>query len=81
MHVPCENVLVVCRICQSCNLRGANECEVMTAAVQWLTCSGEEKWIWNWFISSSMLKTELPLFGFSHPPERISVIKVVVIYH
>lgn len=45
MHVPCENVLIARRICQSCNLRGANEREVMTAVVQRLTCSGEEKWI------------------------------------
>ena len=48
-HVLCENVFIVCRICQSCNLRGANECEVMTAEVQQLTCSGDEKLVYNQF--------------------------------
>lgn len=69
MHVPCENVFVACHICQSCKFRGANGCEVMTAAVQQLTCSGDEKWflMGNWFMASSTAQNRTTLVWFFSP--------------
>lgn len=72
MHVPCENVFVVRCIRQSCNLGGANECEVMTAAVQQLTCSGDEKWLLmtNWYIASSVTQDRTTLVWFFSPTRK-----------